>query len=70
MTVEIPIYEPGQETALIYTLEKMQFEYKRVEKRRKIVAIIVTYEDPIDLIYFGMTVVGDMTGMFKSALTR
>ena len=70
MTIEIPILEPGQETAYVYTLEKMKFEYKRVEKRRKIVAIIVTYEDPMDLIYFGMTLSADMIGIFKTGISR
>lgn len=70
MTCEIPIYEAGQEKALIFTLEKMHFEYKRIEKRRKIIAILIEYDDPVDLVYFGMTVIGDITGMFKSALTR
>jgi hypothetical protein len=69
MNIDMKIYEPGQETAMIFTLEKMKMSYKRIEKRRKIVAIRIEYDDPVDLVYFGMTLVGDMTGIFKSALT-
>jgi hypothetical protein len=70
MMLEIPILERGQETAYVYTLEKMKFEYKRIEKGRKIVAIIVTYEEPMDLVYFGMTLSADMIGIFKTGITR
>lgn len=69
-TLTIPIYDPEQKANLIYTLDKMNFKFKLVEKRRKVVAIQVTYDEVIEILYLGMTVTGDMYGIFKTALTR
>jgi DNA-binding transcriptional regulator WhiA len=70
MTLEIPIHDADQTKNLVYTLDKMQFEYKMVEKRKKVVAIVVTYEEPIELFYLGMTAAADIYGVFKTSLTR